>query len=159
MAGVSAVSRRVKDLLTEERVRFIRFCVVGATGVVVNLGVFSLFMSVVLPSVVADESARFVTCNFIGFVVSVFTNFLLNDFWTWGDRAKHGHAHFWARLGKFYLVSSIAGAVQMGVAYAVRAYAGVPDLLAVLIGIAVATVINFVANNLWTFGDDERADS
>ncbi len=143
--------------------RFIRFCVVGASGVVVNLGVFTV-ASWLLPQSLQGD-ARFVAANVAGFVISVLTNFLLNDFWTWGDREKRGHAHFWSRLLRFYTVSSVAGIVQIGVAYAARSWlaaaglgwsSGVVDKLAVLIGIGVATIINFVANNIWTFSDGDN---
>lgn len=132
----------LRTLFTPERVRFIRFCVVGLSGVAVNLGVFSLFDRAEVP---------FLLSNVAGFLVSVLTNFLLNDFWTWGDRQKHGHAHFFQRLAKFYLVASVGGAVQLGVAYGVRAALQLHKPLAVLCGIAVATVINYAANHYWTF--------
>ena len=144
-------------MFTKDRMRFIRFCVVGASGVFVNLGIFTLFQAIVLAQVMPDEDARFLVANFSGVAVSIFTNFLLNDFWTWGDREKHGHAHFWTRLLKFYLVSSVAAAVQVGVAWLVRSHFGMLDQLAVLIGIGVATVINFTANHFWTF--QERQES
>lgn len=143
----------LKAMVTEERVRFVRFCVVGASGVIVNLAIFTLFMNVVLVTRIAGDDDRFLAANFAGFLVSVLTNFLLNDFWTWGDREKQGHDHFFRRLGKFYVVSSIAGAVQLGVAFGARSWFGLWDQLAVLVGIGVATVINFVANHLWTFGE------
>ena len=136
---------------TLERVRFIRFCVVGGSGVVVNLIIFSLSMKWLLSNLVDTEDTRFLISNATGFVSSVCTNFLLNDFWTWGDREKRGHRHFMARLSKFYLVSSIAGVVQIGVAFYVKSHLNIFDHGAVIIGIGVATVINYIANNLWTF--------
>ena len=141
----------VRARMTPERVRFVRFCIVGASGVVVNLGVFTVARALMAALGVLAGARRFVAANAAGFVVSVLPNFLLSDYWTWGDREKRGHAHFWRRLGKFYVVSSAGGAVQIGTAWAVRGFAGVPDHLAVLIGIAVATVVNYVANNVWTF--------
>ncbi|MFT7623858.1 MAG: dolichol-phosphate mannosyltransferase [Myxococcota bacterium] len=150
MAGMSLQSV-YERYMTPERARFLRFCAVGASGVVVNLGIFTVAMAMLLPGWIESDDSRFLAANGVGFLVSVLTNFLLNDFWTWGDREKRGHAHFWSRLGRFYTVSSVAGVVQLGVAFAVRAYLGVWDQLAVLVGIGVATVINFVANNIWTF--------
>ena len=143
MAGLTAIAA--------ERMRFVRFCAVGATGVLVNLGIFSVFMAVVLPEAVGGADLRFLLSNVAGFLVSVLTNFLLNDWWTWGDREKRGQRHFFGRLGKFYLVASVAGAVQIGVAFFGRSTLSLPDHLAVLVGIGVATIINFVANHVWTF--------
>ena len=148
----------LSDLFKEHK-RFVRFCVVGATGVAVNLGVFTLWNNLLLAGSSATDGQRFLLSNVAGFVVSVLTNFLLNDFWTWGDREKRGQQHFFQRLGMFYVVSSIAGVVQIGVAWTAREYLGVWDHLAVLIGIGVATVINFVANHLWTFGESSSRKS
>jgi len=145
-------------MFTEDRVRFIRFCAVGASGVVVNLGVFTLFQVVLLANLVPGDDTRFLLANVSGVAVSIFTNFLLNDFWTWGDREKRGHAHFWSRLSKFYVVSSAAAAVQVGVAWLVRSQFGMMDQLAVLIGIGVATVINFTANHFWTFREHPESN-
>jgi dolichol-phosphate mannosyltransferase len=143
-------------LITPERARFIRFCVVGASGVVVNLAVFSLFFEVVLTSQFGDIDTRIAVANTIGIIISIFTNFLLNNHWTWGDRVQSDGPRFLSkgfgkRLGKFYLVSSIAGAVQLGVTQIVHTNFDVMAQMAVLAGIAVATAINFVANNVWTF--------
>jgi len=129
--------------------------VVGVTGVVVNLGIFSLAHYYFAPRW-PDSANAFVMANLAGFLVSVFTNFLLNDFWTWGDREKRGHAHFWGRLLKFYLVSSVAGGVQLGVASLCHVRFDVHEHISVLIGIGVATAINFVANNIWTFRDSAQ---
>ena len=144
--------------IPRDRIRFIRFCVVGVSGVVVNLGFFTLAHAVLAPRW-PDTANAFVIANLIGFLISVFTNFLLNDFWTWGDREKRGHGHFWARLSKFYLVSSVAGGVQLGVASLCHVRFGVHEHASVLIGIGVATAINYVANNIWTFRDSSKKPS
>jgi len=154
----------IKDLL-REHVRFIQFCVVGTTGLLVNLAVFTLLNDCVLSPMAVTSGARFVAANLGGFVVSVLTNFLLNDWWTWGDREKRGRQHYVQRLGKFYVVSSAAGAVQVGVAWAFRTFVFLPlvsgegelgwlEQGAVVIGVGVATLINFVANHIWTFREE-----
>ena len=48
-----------------------------------------------------------------GFVVSVWTNFRLNEAWTWRDRRVDDALQFRSRMGKFYVVSSVAGLVQV----------------------------------------------
>ena len=141
----------LKQQLTPERIRFIQFCVVGASGVAVNLAVFAVFRYWLLDGVMTHDDRAFMAANLAGFTVSVLTNFLLNDFWTWGDRKKAGKAHFWRRLVTFYIVSSLAGGVQLAVAATARSSLGMMDELAVLVGIGAATIINYVVNNVWTF--------
>ena len=143
--------------LTRKHIRFIRFCVVGASGVVVNLGIFTLAHHLLKEHWNGTADA-FMAANIVGIVISVFTNFLLNDYWTWGDRTKRGHGHFFARLTKFYLVSSVAGGVQLGVATLCFVHFAIHELISVLIGIAIATGINYVANNVWTFREKPKAN-
>lgn len=132
-----------------DRRRFLRFCVVGATGVAVNLGVFTLARAALRGSVAGP--LRFALSNLAGFSVSVLTNFALNDNWTWGDRRGAGASGMLGRLGKYYLVCSIAGVVQLGAAWTCHVAGGMEEHLSVLVGIGLATAINFAANHLWTF--------
>ena len=60
-------------------------------------------------------------------------------------------------MSKFYLVSSVAGVVQIGVAFIAKSQLDIFDHGAVIIGIGVATVINYIANNLWTFKESTLA--
>lgn len=83
-----------------------------------------------------------------GILVSVFTNFLLNDLWTWADRAK---GPWLARLLRYYAVSAAAGLVQFAAAVALSVGAQVDIYLAQMVGIVLGTGINYVANNAWTF--------
>lgn len=132
-----------------DRRRFVRFCLVGATGVAVNLGVFTLARAA-LRGIVTGP-LRFTLSNLAGFLVSVLTNFALNDNWTWGDRRAAGRSELLGRLGKYYLVCSAAGVVQLGAAWACHVGGGMEEHLSVLVGIGLATAINFAANHLWTF--------
>ena len=128
-----------------------KFALVGGAGVFVNAGVAWLFSSVVLGGL-ADRGLADQTALAAGIVVSIFTNFVINDAWTWGDRAKG-------------LTNGVAALLQYGVSSAALAFFPAEGLLlglaavsvraplASLIGIAVATPLNYVVNNLWTFRD------
>ena len=62
--------------LPPETRRFIRFCVVGGSGVLVNMAIFSVVrLALGDMSEMARENAAVVT----GFAVSCLTNFLIND--------------------------------------------------------------------------------
>ena len=91
--------------------RFIKFCVVAGSGVFVNMGILWLGVAILftdLENAVAISGA-------VSIGVSILTNFLLNDLWTWADRPKRGIAHFFSRMTKYVFVASIAGVVQWGV--------------------------------------------
>ena len=139
--------------------RALKFGVVGLSGVFVNLLVSEFLFRTVLLAV-ADDTSRLAISNGIGVVVSIFTNFLLNDRWTWGDVAKG--SSWGGRLAKYYVSASVAGLVQVGVASAAFEFVFDPigiaigsvsldSTLAICTGIGAGMVINFLASHFWAF--------
>jgi len=156
--------------LTVARVkRLIKFGLVGVSGVFVNLVVFELLFRL--------ASFPFSLANAGGIALSVFTNFLLNDAWTWGDRKKGARRRDWLRrVSKYYISAAAAAGVQLTIAWAVNRALHTPiqldiptifsasaetidiaPTLAVLCGIVVGMGINFLAGHLWAFRDIEVA--
>ena len=108
---------------------------------------------------------RLGVANLCGILLSILTNFLLNDAWTWGDRVK-GRGFLWfKRLGRYYVTCSIAGVVQLVTAQLALAHlfgpwapqlAGVALApgLSVASGILAGIAINFPVSHLWAFKDE-----
>jgi len=117
----------------------LRFAVVGASGYAVNLAVFTL-------SVHALE-LHFRTAAVLAFLVAVTNNFVLNRRWTF--KVSHGHAGFQA--ARFLFVSLAAFVVNLAVLEALVNGAGMAEVPAQAIAIAVATPCNFLGNKLWSF--------
>ena len=139
------MSRLVTSLMSS---RFIKFCLVGASGVPVNLLVTWFTREIALGDL--HERLRTAPSFVAGIVVSIFTNFILNDLWTWGDRRNEGRG-FWQRLARFYFVCAAAAGIQFATAVGCSYGLNVHYLVAQCIGILVATLINFLANHHWTF--------
>jgi dolichol-phosphate mannosyltransferase len=140
----------VRRILSKEQRRFIKFCVVGGSGVPVNLLCSHLGRTLIFVGL--DDAWRTGLAYIFGIVISIFTNFLLNDVWTWKDRDKANRG-FAARLLRFYLVSALGSGIQFGVAMGLSLGLELHFSLSQLVGIAIATGVNFVINNWWTFGD------
>lgn len=145
--------------------RVAKFLCVGLSGVFVNLLVSEVLFRVVLTT--PDDTARLAVANALGVVVSIFTNFLLNDRWTWGDRVKGGRADWVKRLAKYYLSASVAGAVQVGVSSITFEHVFTPlglqianvnlaSTLAICTGIGTGMAINLIASHFWAFKDAEQ---
>lgn len=145
-------------------VRVAKFGVVGLSGVVVNLVIFELFYRLILTEVAVES--RLVAANLFGVVVSIFTNFILNDRWTWGDREKGGAGDWFGRLVKYYLLASVAAGVQVFVTWAsftlfwehfelVLFDVDLSPTASLLTGIGSGMAINFLASHFWAFRDVE----
>lgn len=162
----------VRRVLSPEQRRVVKFAVVGGSGVFVNLAVVALVSRVLLvdlgtvhlPLLGARQPADFLAL-LAGIAVSIVTNFLINDRWTWGDRDKGGRGAWFVRLFHFAMANGIAAALQFTVAWSALRFAlfdhslfGIELLpwaptLASLLGIGIATPLNYVVNHLWTFRD------
>lgn len=119
------------------RAVFARYCTVGASGYVVNSGLFVL-LERVTPYPVAFALA---------FVAAATSNFALNRVWTFratGRRASPQYVRFLA-------VSLGALAADLLVLVGLVEGTGVPRLAAAALAIGVATPASFLGNRLWTF--------
>jgi putative flippase GtrA len=149
-----------RQLLTP---RFLKFCVVGASGVAVNLACLGLLADLI--GLNQNLSAA------LAIEVSINTNFLVNELWTFRDR-REGAGDLWRRWIKFHVVSAIGAALQwttfvttnyvlaaiFEVEWSLRGGADVGAWIyfSQLVGIGVATLWNFFANFYWTWRVKER---
>ena len=128
---------------TGEFRRFIKYCLVGASGIVVDEGIFWLLTQFggVLNYLAAAISAE----------AAIITNFTLNNYFTFADRRLPGFRFFLIRLLKFNLVSITGIGIKLGVFWLLTAVFGPYDLWFNLCGIAVAVVWNYIMNTWWTW--------
>jgi len=129
---------------TGELVRFIKFCLVGGSGVGVDEGMFYLLSGVgglrpvELVSALSAETA-------------IITNFILNDIFTFRDRRSPGMKAMMGRFWKFNLFCLAGVGIKVGIVSLLFNVAGIHEMLANLIGIAVAMLWNYLLNNWWTW--------
>jgi dolichol-phosphate mannosyltransferase len=122
---------------------FIKFVLVGASGVVINIGTFSLLLHYGINKFIASP---------IAIEVSIITNFLLNNFWTF--RWRHLQSGLRVRGLKFNVVSLVALAVSYSSFVLLSlVLQDVSSQLIQLVCIVPATLINYFLNSYWTFRD------
>ena len=120
---------------------FLRFALVGASGTVVNLGMFSAGWHAGLNKYVASA---------VAVEVSIIWNFLLNNYWTFRERKTRDKTRI---KGLKYNLVSLA---TLGVSFATFSLLTVlvprlPPEVDQLAGIAPAVLVNYFLNSYWTF--------
>lgn len=123
--------------------RFLKFCLVGATGFGVNIGVFWLLTRI--------AGLYDLVVLIIALEISILSNFALNDLWTFRDKRTGGLKALVVRAAKFNMVSAGAVAIYYAVYTPLTRLLGVYDLLALSFAILVGLIWNFVMNFLWTW--------
>ena len=141
-----------------ERTRFLKFCVVGVIGAVVDFGVMNL-----LPD--CTGNARLSAT--VSFIAAVISNFLWNRYWTYPDSREKPIAQ---QLGQFFLINSIG----LGIRYLLFLTIDQPIInlaekvlpenffmtpsvaghnTTMVIAVFIVMMWNFFANRLWTYND------
>jgi len=118
-------------------VQLAKFCVVGASGYVVNLAVFSVLVS---------WGQHYSVAAAISFLVAVTNNYTWNRIWTF--RGQRGHVGYQGL--RFFVVSLLALAANELLLTALVA-GGAGKVVGQAIAIVLVTPINFVGNKLWSF--------
>jgi dolichol-phosphate mannosyltransferase len=122
---------------------FLKFCIVGASGVLLNLGLFTALLGLGVNKYLASPIA--IEC-------SIITNFLGNNYWTFRRRSLGGDVH--VRGLRFNAVSIVALAISYGTFVILsRAFPAVAPQVHQFIGIVPATLVNYFLNSYWTFRD------
>jgi dolichol-phosphate mannosyltransferase len=129
--------------------RLWKFLMVGASGTLVNVVVFW--------SIHHGLGGRVLTAGVIAGLVATFTNFILNNAYTWADRRGKSASGFVQRLGKYYVATWAGYAVYLGLLSALT-HVGVIPMLANLLAIGVGGLLNYLAHNAWTWRE-HRAGS
>ncbi len=122
--------------------RFLMFCFVGGTGVLVHLGV--------LAALHEGFSLNFEAAQTAALIVAMTTNFLLNNWLTYRDKRLRGWRALRGLLS-FYAICSVGAIANVGIASFLFAgeYAG--WAIAGLAGILVGTVFNFALSSIFTW--------
>ena len=119
--------------------QLVRFSVVGGTGYVINLVVYS--------ALVEGFSVHYIPAAMLAFCVAVTNNFLLNRHWTF--KATHGRATFQAP--RFLAVSLIALGFNLLVLELLVGLGGLHKIVGQAAAVLAATPLNFTGNKLWSF--------
>jgi putative flippase GtrA len=115
-----------------------KFCVVGASGYVVYLGVYSFLIN--------QANLHYLSATAPAFLVAVANNYTWNRMWTF--REQQGRI---ANQGfRFLIVSLVAFGCNELLLYTL-VHAGLGKIVAAAIAVMVVTPVNFLGNKFWSF--------
>lgn len=120
-------------------IKFLKFCVVGFSGMVVDFGVTWL----------CKERLKWnkYLSNSLGFILAATNNYLWNRLWTFQSTSRQIPVEY----GKFLLISIIGLGINNLTIYILHDKLKLNFYLAKLLAIGIVTIWNFVMNYLFTF--------
>ncbi len=131
-----------------EVLRFIKFYLVGGSGVIVNFGFYALLTRVLGLGLHEYDIAGRVISFALSTELGILNNFTWNNLWTFKDRRD---SSLLGRISKFHLVALTGDAPSIAFFWGLIRFTGILDLIAVIVAIAAASVIKFVLNTIWTW--------
>jgi putative flippase GtrA len=152
--------------MTSSFLRFVKFGIVGGSGVVVNVGLLHAFT--------AYAKIDYRIASIIAIECAVINNFLWNYFWTWKDRQAGSKRSFAYMLFKFHLSSGLTALVvnwgllvilngvikvdyHLSSVQVMHLHFGISNLhVSNLIGIVCGAVVNFVLGHFWVFSKNNK---
>jgi len=117
-------------------VQLAKFCVVGASGYAINLGIYTLLLGLGAHTAAA-----------ISFVISAANNYWWNRHWTFANQK----GHFGLQGARFFVVSATALAVNQVWLFVFLDWFGWGKVVSQAIAIILVTPLNFIGNKLWSF--------
>lgn len=125
--------------------RFLRYCLIGLSGVAVNLGVlWALREQGGFGKLRAPAAA--IEC-------AILNNFLWNELWTFRDRARMA-PRGWQRLQRlvsFNLICAAGAVMHLGLVWCFALKQGWPYMTTNVLAIGVVTIWNYGLNTTWTW--------
>lgn len=122
--------------------RLWKFLLVGSSGVMVNVTVFWLLTQ--------PLAVHYFSAGIAAGLLSTFSNFLLNNAFTWAERRAGAASGFFQRMGKYY-VATWAGFLLYLVLLRGLTHLGLVPMFSNLIAIGIGGLLNFLMHNIWTW--------
>jgi putative flippase GtrA len=115
-----------------------KFCVVGASGYVVNLLVYTALLD--------GANLHYTLAATGSFLVAVTNNYTWNRVWTF----RHQRGHIGYQGLRFLIVSVTVYAANLVLLTALVA-GGLGEIVAQAVAVVLVTPLNFLGNKLWSF--------
>jgi len=126
-----------------ELLRIFKFILVGTSGVIVNL--FILWF------LTTHLGIPYYISAIISIELSIISNFLLNNYFTFADRRSPKQDAFFGKMSKFNFNCIVGASIQYVIMIILTSIFKIHYLLSNLIGIGSAFIWNYLLSNLWVW--------
>jgi len=131
-----------RHLHREESKSFLKFCLVGLLGFLVNTGLLWILTDVV--------GLYYVLSSAISIEASIIFNFSLNDSWTFRNRKGPGNSIL-VRATRYNIVCIVGALLNLGILALMTETFGVYYLISNLVGITAAVLWNYAGSTRWAW--------
>jgi dolichol-phosphate mannosyltransferase len=133
-----------QSLITSGRTgnQFLRFSLVGSSGVLVNLAVYTGAIYIL--------SWHYLTAATLSFLVAMTNNFILNRYWTFKSH-QTGRSGAGGQYFRYFVVTLFGYLVNMALLLVFIDGLHWQEVLSQLLAIMVTTMTNFLGSKLWAF--------
>jgi putative flippase GtrA len=118
--------------------QLVKFCVVGASGYVVNLLVYYVLLD--------HAHLHYALAATGSFLVAVTNNYTWNRLWTF----RHQRGHIGYQGLRFLIVSLTVYLANLGLLSLLVAF-GLGEIVSQALAVVLVTPLNFLGNKLWSF--------
>ena len=119
--------------------KFIKFCMVGFSGIFVDFGITYFFKEVM--------KIQKYYANAIGFTTAATTNYFLNRVWTFHSKNPHVVMEF----SRFFIIALIGLGINSSIIWLMNGKFKVNFYLSKLVATVIVTGWNFLINAYFTF--------
>ncbi len=119
--------------------KFVKFCLVGFSGLFVDFGITFLLKEVL-------KVQKYIS-NAIGFTIAATTNYMLNRVWTFNSHNPHVALEF----GRFFVIALIGLGINSAIIWLMNGKFKVNFYLSKLVATLIVTLWNFLINAYFTF--------
>ncbi len=126
--------------------QFVKFAIVGGSGTLVNLGVFSLIIYLYVKAAGTRPLIVEQIASGVAFCVAVVSNYYFNRRWTFRHTGPV-MVHF----GRFFIVSCVGLGLNVFFYTALHSWAGIGEHLSQFLAIGCVMPFNFLGSKFWAF--------
>jgi putative flippase GtrA len=130
------------------RHRFVKFGIVGSSGMIVNLVALYAGQEVLFQEIRPDMVRLNLSLGLVIFLATI-NNYLWNRAWTWLDRKGKTKYGFFPQMGQYFVACGLAIGFQFALTLLLSQF--IHYLIANLISVIFSAILNYLLNDIWAF--------